>query len=99
MKLHVKPHEPESYNGARDAQILENFIWDCEQFFLAARILNEADRVFHCSTFLAGDAKLWWRNFVDDSIRQKGPMPVNTWEELKEVLNKQFLPSNSEWKA
>ena len=95
----VKPREPESYNGARDAQILENFIWDCEQFFLAARILNEADRVFHFSTFLAGDAKLWWRNFVDDSIQQKGPMPVNTWEELKEALNKQFLPSNSEWKA
>ena len=26
-------------------------------------------------------------------------MPVSTWEELKEALNKQFLPSNSEWKA
>ena len=47
----VKPREPESYNGARDAQVLENFLWDCEQFFLAARI-------FHCSTFLVGDAKL-----------------------------------------
>ena len=95
----VKPREPESYNGVRDAQVLENFLWDCEQFFLAARILNEADRVFHCSTFLVGDAKLWWRNFIDDSIQRKGPMPVSTWEELKEALNKQFLPSNSEWKA
>ena len=95
----VKPREPESYNGARDAQVLENFLWDCEQFFLAARILNEADRIFHCSTFLVGDAKLWWRNFIDDSIQRKGPMPVSTWEELKEALNKQFLPSNSEWKA
>ena len=28
----VKPREPKSYNGARDAQVLENFIWDCNQF-------------------------------------------------------------------
>ena len=48
----VKPRELESYNGVQDAQVLENFIWDCEQFFLAARILNDVDRVFHCSIFL-----------------------------------------------
>ena len=52
----VKPREPKSYNGAQDAQVLENFIWDCEQFFLVTCILNEADYVFYCSTFLAGDA-------------------------------------------
>ena len=85
----------ESYNGVQDAHVLENFIWDCEQFLIADHILNEADCVFHCSTFFVGYAKLWWHNLINDRVQRMGPMPVNRWEELKEALNKQFLPSNS----
>ena len=37
----VKVPEPKSFNGARSAKDLENFLWDMEQYFKAARVLDQ----------------------------------------------------------
>ena len=34
----VQVPEPKPFGGARNAQDLENFLWDMEQYFIAARI-------------------------------------------------------------
>ncbi|KAL0305164.1 UNVERIFIED_CONTAM: hypothetical protein Scaly_2994900 [Sesamum calycinum] len=47
--------------GARDAKEVENFLFDMEQYFLAANVEDEARKVSTATMYLTGDAKLWWR--------------------------------------
>ncbi|KAL0449464.1 UNVERIFIED_CONTAM: hypothetical protein Slati_1502800 [Sesamum latifolium] len=37
--------EPKAYGGARDAKEVENFLFDMEQYFLAANVEDEARKV------------------------------------------------------
>ncbi|KAL0319907.1 UNVERIFIED_CONTAM: hypothetical protein Sradi_5252200 [Sesamum radiatum] len=37
--------EPKAYGGARDAKEVENFLFDMEQYFLAANVVDEARKV------------------------------------------------------
>ena len=53
----IKVPEPIPFGGTRSAKELENFLWDMEQYFKAARI-PEAERVSITSMYLEGDAKL-----------------------------------------
>ncbi|KAL0349663.1 UNVERIFIED_CONTAM: hypothetical protein Sradi_4115500 [Sesamum radiatum] len=53
--------EPKAYGGARDAKEVENFLFDMEQYFLAANVEDEARKVSTAIMYLIGDAKLWWR--------------------------------------
>ncbi|KAH0693741.1 hypothetical protein KY285_020838 [Solanum tuberosum] len=47
-----------AFSGARSAKELENFIWDMEQYFTAARV-PETDKLNITAMYLTGDAKLW----------------------------------------
>ncbi|KAL0307249.1 UNVERIFIED_CONTAM: hypothetical protein Sradi_6142200 [Sesamum radiatum] len=53
--------EPKAYGGPRDAKEIENFLYDMEQYFLAANVEDEARKVSTAKMYLMGDAKLWWR--------------------------------------
>ncbi|KAL0416078.1 UNVERIFIED_CONTAM: hypothetical protein Slati_3439700 [Sesamum latifolium] len=50
--------EPKAYSGARDAKEVENFLFDMEQYFLAANVEDEARKVSTATMYLTGDAKL-----------------------------------------
>ncbi|KAL2225103.1 UNVERIFIED_CONTAM: hypothetical protein Sindi_2979900, partial [Sesamum indicum] len=50
-----------AYSGERDAKEVENFLFDMEQYFLAADVRDEARKVATATMYLTGDAKLWWR--------------------------------------
>ncbi|KAL0355148.1 UNVERIFIED_CONTAM: hypothetical protein Sradi_3961700 [Sesamum radiatum] len=41
--------ELKAYGGARDAKEVENFLFDIEQYFLAANVVDEARNVFDCN--------------------------------------------------
>ena len=86
--------EPKAFTGNRNAKDLENFLWDMEQYFKAARIPDE-DKVSITSMYLMGDAKLWWRTRVEDESRES----IETWEALRKDLRDQFLPCNTLWVA
>ncbi|XP_058225127.1 uncharacterized protein LOC131334220 [Rhododendron vialii] len=94
FETRVKVPELKAFGGARNAKELENFLWDMEQYFSAARVL-EADRVTITTMFLMGDAKLWWRTRCEDS----GHLKIEQWDTLKKELKDQFLPCNSSWLA
>ncbi|KAL0352155.1 UNVERIFIED_CONTAM: Transposon Ty3-I Gag-Pol polyprotein [Sesamum calycinum] len=65
----VKVPDPKPFGGARSVKELENFPWDMETYFQAARI-PEAEKVSITSMYLTGDAKLWWRTCLsDDAVR------------------------------
>ena len=53
----VKVLEPKHFNGARSAKDLENFVWDIEQYFKAAKVPDQ-EKVTITSMYLLGDAKL-----------------------------------------
>lgn len=93
----VKVPEPKSFEGARSSKELENFLWDMETYFQAARIPN-GEKVNITSMYLAGDAKLWWRARQSDDASANRER-VETWDALKKELKDQFLPSNTSWLA
>ena len=59
--------EPKAFRGARSAKELENFIWDMEQYFTAARV-PDADKLNITTMYLTGDAKIWWRTRNADDV-------------------------------
>ncbi|KAL0349136.1 UNVERIFIED_CONTAM: hypothetical protein Sangu_1141400 [Sesamum angustifolium] len=65
--------EPKAYSGARDAKEVENFLFDMEQYFLAANVEDEARKVSTATMYLTGDAKLWWRTkYAEIQANQAG---------------------------
>ncbi|KAL2235789.1 UNVERIFIED_CONTAM: hypothetical protein Sindi_1311100 [Sesamum indicum] len=58
--------EPKAYGGAQDAKEVENFLFDMEQYFLAANVEDEVRKVSTATMYLTGDAKLWWRTIYTE---------------------------------
>ncbi|XP_044481390.1 uncharacterized protein LOC123207965 [Mangifera indica] len=93
----LKVPEPKPFGGSRNAKELENFLWDMDQYFKAARVAKE-EQVTITAMYLAGDAKLWWRTRMEDDASAGRPK-IESWEVLKRELKEQFLPQNSAWVA
>ncbi|KAK4403127.1 hypothetical protein Sango_1053400 [Sesamum angolense] len=91
----VKVPDPMLFGGARSIKEIENFLWDMETYFQAARIL-EAEKVSITSMYLTGDAKLWWRPCLSDDASANQDK-IKTWDVLKKELKDQFLPCNTSW--
>ena len=89
----VKVPELKPFNGARNVKDLENFLWDMEQYFKAARVPSQ-EMVAITSMYLSGDVKLWWRTCVEDDANA-GREKIDSWEALKKKLKDQFLPTNT----
>ncbi|KAK4394404.1 hypothetical protein Sango_1911200 [Sesamum angolense] len=85
----VKVPDPKPFDGARSAKELENFLWDMETYFQAARI-PEAEKVSITSMYLTGDAKLWWRTRLFDDTRANRDK-IETWDVLKKELKDQLF--------
>ncbi|KAL0451425.1 UNVERIFIED_CONTAM: hypothetical protein Slati_1120600 [Sesamum latifolium] len=73
--------EPKAYSGARDAKEVENFLFDMEQYFLAANVEDEARKVSTATMYLTGDAKLWWRTKYSEI--QANQVRLDTWALLR----------------
>ncbi|TYK11798.1 uncharacterized protein E5676_scaffold152G00080 [Cucumis melo var. makuwa] len=58
----VKFPEPKPFCGARDAKVLENYIFDLEQYFRTTNIVTEEAKVTLAMINLSEEAKLWWRS-------------------------------------
>ncbi|KAK4383415.1 hypothetical protein Sango_2777300 [Sesamum angolense] len=80
----VKEPYPKPFGGARSVKELENFLWDMETYFQAARIL-EVEKVSITSMYLSSDAKLWWRTRLSDDASANWDK-IETWDILKMEL-------------
>ncbi|KAL0404245.1 UNVERIFIED_CONTAM: hypothetical protein Sradi_2065300 [Sesamum radiatum] len=89
--------EPKAYGGARDAKEVENFLFNMEQYFLAANVVDEARKVSTAIMYLTGDAKLWWRTKYAEI--QANQVRLDTWDLLREAIRVQFFPENVEYNA
>ena len=89
--------KPKAFGGARSFKELENFLWDMEHYFSAAKV--ELDEQVNIAVmYLTGDAKLWWQRRSKKDLNDGRPK-VKTWETLKCKLREQFLPNNTSWIA
>ncbi|KAG6506195.1 hypothetical protein ZIOFF_031513 [Zingiber officinale] len=93
----VRVPEPKSFGGTRSAKELENFLWDKEQYFVAAKV-PKIEKVTIASMYLIGDAKLWWRTRMVDDVNA-GRQKIDTWDRLKKEMKDQFLQGNTSWIA
>ncbi|KAL0434684.1 UNVERIFIED_CONTAM: hypothetical protein Sradi_0176300 [Sesamum radiatum] len=84
--------EPTAYGGARDAKEIENFLFDMEQYFLAANVVDEARKVSTATMYLTGDAKLCWRTKY--AKIQANQVRLDTWDLLREAIRVQFFLEN-----
>ncbi|KAL0442639.1 UNVERIFIED_CONTAM: hypothetical protein Slati_1986600 [Sesamum latifolium] len=87
--------EPKAYGGARNAKEVENFLFDMEQYFLAANVEDEARKVSIATMYLTSDAKLWWRTKYSEI--QANQVRLDTWALLREAIRVQFFPENVEY--
>ncbi|KAL0354963.1 UNVERIFIED_CONTAM: hypothetical protein Sradi_3943200 [Sesamum radiatum] len=89
----VKVPDPKPFCSARSAKELENFCWDMEIYFQAARIL-EVEEVSITSMYLTEDAKLWWpTRLSDDASTNRDKIEMR--DILKKELKDQFFPCNT----
>ena len=93
----VRVPEPKPFGGAQNAKDLENFLWDMEQYFVAARI-PVGEQVTITTMYLSSDAKLWWQTRSSDDAAAGRPK-IEMWEILKKELKDPFLPTNTTWMA
>ncbi|CAN1260507.1 Transposon Ty3-I Gag-Pol polyprotein [Linum perenne] len=96
-QVRVDVPRPKSYGGARNAKELENFLWSMEQYFEAAGLRDDTSKVRTAPLYLIDIAILWWRRRQGDV--EKGTCIMNTWDDFKREIKKQFYPENVELEA
>ena len=88
---------PKSFAGTRNAREVDNFLWGLEQYFGAMGIIDDDAKVQSASLYLTDTAMLWWRRRQEDI--KKGLCTINSFEEFRRELKRQFYPENAEEEA
>ena len=78
--------KPDTYDGTRDATIMDNFLFGFDQFFDAMGVRDEASKVGTTPTYLRGAAQLWWRR--KHGVMGKVICTIDTWADFKQELRK-----------
>jgi len=88
VNAHLKPKQPEKYNGKRDFQTIDNWVASVDSYFA----LTEAEppAIYHyLNTIFTGTAATWFRF----QYGRLDPSAV-TWNTVKEALLLYFVPPN-----
>ncbi|KAG6627028.1 hypothetical protein CIPAW_15G094100 [Carya illinoinensis] len=88
----VDTPKPKEFDGKRDAKELENYMWHMERYFEALNMQDEHVKVRTASLYLTNLAGTWWRR--KHSEIEKGTCTIDSWEEFKCELKRQFYPEN-----
>lgn len=88
------PNRPQNYKGTRNPNEIDDFLQGVERYFDAVSVLDEKTKVTLATLCLEDDAMLWWRGCQEEMGR--GTRVINTWEDFKMELKRQFDPMNDE---
>lgn len=88
---------PNRFNGVRDAKEVENFLWQMEQYFDNLNLVDENAKVKAATSYLSDTAMLWWRR--KHSEIEQGTCRIDTWDDFKRELKRQFYPENVVYEA
>ena len=80
------------FTGREDADAYLEWAEQCDQIF---RVHNLSDqrRVNLASVEFSGYALTWW-NQIQENQLVLGCEHINTWEEMKQVMRRRFVPSS-----
>ncbi|KAL4273822.1 hypothetical protein GQ457_13G014600 [Hibiscus cannabinus] len=56
----IDNQKPKEFKGSRNAQDIENYIWELEQFFQDAGIIGDTKKVKIVSMYLTNFARMCW---------------------------------------
>ena len=88
------PNKPEVFDGKRDFLAVSTWLYKMEQYlhlmevFAKGVTMTEENRVVYASTFLSGNAAIWWYTQV------KANCAPSTWDTFKAALRKEFIPED-----
>lgn len=91
---HVRFPKPKPYDGKAITGAVENFLFDCEQYFGATNIQDADRRILFAASQLEGVAKTWWRYQVEQ-VQRGFVAPVVTWQDFRGVLTSRFQIINA----
>ncbi|XP_070045983.1 uncharacterized protein [Nicotiana tomentosiformis] len=83
---------PEVVSSVRDAQEVETFLWDLENYFKHGKVREDEAMINTAVLYLSEVAMLWWRRKMADV--DKGLCTIRTWDQFKAEFKRQFFPNN-----
>ena len=93
----IEVPKPKAFNGSRNAREIDNFLWSMEQYFEATNMTDFVSQVRTTTMYLTDTAMLWWRRRHGEI--QRGLFALNSFEDFKRDLKRQFYPENAEDEA
>ncbi|XP_070004722.1 uncharacterized protein [Nicotiana sylvestris] len=88
----IESPKPPVFKGVCDAQEVENFLWDLENYFKHGKVRDDEAKINTAVLYLSETAMLWWRRKMADV--DKGLGTISTWDQFKVELKRQFFPNN-----
>ena len=86
--------KPRTFNGARNAREIDNWLYQVERYFDAAFLLDEASKLRTIPLYLGDVPTLWWRRVTEDIARGRRAAII-TWQGFKDELKRQFYPESA----
>ncbi|KAH0689495.1 hypothetical protein KY289_016853 [Solanum tuberosum] len=88
----IEGPKPKEFRGERNAQDVENFLWQMDAYFEHVCMTSEAAKIQTTIMYLSDTAMLWWRRKNADM--ERGVCIIDDWEQFKGELKRQFYPQN-----
>ncbi|KAL4568597.1 hypothetical protein LXL04_024212 [Taraxacum kok-saghyz] len=89
----VEAPKPTKYEGKRDPKVLDEFFWSVECYLNTIGIKDDKMKIDTAVLYLSENAALWWRRKHGEI--EKGLCKMDSWEEFKRQLKRQFCPHNA----
>jgi hypothetical protein len=87
-----QPAKPGNFDGARDRKVMDAWLAKMDDYLHAAKV-GRNSTVELAQSYLKGYAATWWRTVRQEEGKNHG----YTWEFLKERLESEFVPRNSDY--
>ncbi|KAF3674003.1 putative polyprotein P3-like [Capsicum annuum] len=88
----IEAPKPNVFNGERNAQDVENFIWQLESYFEHVKIVDGVARIRIATMYFSDVAMLWWHR--KKVYMERGLCTIADWDQFKDELKEQFYPQN-----
>ncbi|KAL4590921.1 hypothetical protein LXL04_003868 [Taraxacum kok-saghyz] len=89
----VEAPKPTKYEGKRDPKVLDEFFWSIECYLNAIGVKDDKTKIDTAVLYLSENVALWWRRKHGEI--EKGLCKMDSWEEFKRQLKRQFCPHNA----
>ncbi|XP_055814138.1 uncharacterized protein LOC129883521 [Solanum dulcamara] len=91
-ETHIEAPKSKEFRGERNAQDVENFLWQMDAYFKHVNITSEAAKIRTTTMYLRDTAMLWCHRKKADM--ERGTYSIDEWRHFEEELKRHFYPQN-----